>query len=102
MIYEGESNAYQALEAKNPDLLVSPIFVQAMLAAQRAKPDRSLFTTYMSTTQAVPNAKEIVGLFRWFLTLKVGCVKQLAVALDGLRFIQRLSLHTVYQSSLQH
>ena len=29
--------------------------------------------------------------------MKVGCVKQLAVALDGLRFIQRLSLHTVYQ-----
>jgi hypothetical protein len=52
------------LEAKNPDIVVSLIFVQAMLAAQRAKPDRSLFTTYMSTTQAVPNAREIVGLFR--------------------------------------
>jgi hypothetical protein len=96
-IYEKKSNAYQALEAKNPDIVVSPIFVQAMLAAQRAKPDRSLFTTYMSTTQAVPNAREIVGLFRWFLSLKVGCNKQLAVALEGLRFIQRLSLHTVYQ-----
>ena len=71
--------------------------MQAMLAAKKAKPDRDPFLCYVAKLKEALNDTEIAGIFRWFLTLKAGCMKQLPVALEVLRFIKRWNLHELYK-----
>ena len=54
------------------------------MLAQKKKPDRSPLLAWMARRETLPNEAEIAGLFRWFLTLRVGCVKrQLPVAMEA-------------------
>lgn len=92
-IYAKPCVPHVALLPADPDLVVNPALVKAMLAAQKAKPDRGPFLQYMTATLEEPNATELCGIFRWFITLKVGCMKQLAVAMECLKFVSRMRLH---------
>ena len=96
-IFGQPSQPHADLEPKQPLKEVSSQLVQAMLAAKKAKPDRDPFLCYMAKLKEAPNDTEIAGIFRWFLTLKAGCMKQLPVALEALRFIKRLNLHELYK-----
>ena len=54
-----------------------------MQAAQKRKPDRSILLAWMARRDTKPNEADIAGLFRWFTTLRAGCVKrQLPVAME--------------------
>ena len=70
--------------------------VKAMAMAQRLKPDRSLFLSFSQSCDRTLNLKEAVGLFRWMITLKVGCLKQLGVSKEALKFMCKTSLHTAF------
>eukprot|EP00974_Lingulodinium_polyedra_P029924 2883220-Lingulodinium_polyedra.AAC.1 len=60
-----------------------------MVAVKRAKPDRSLMISWMQTAEAATET-ECIGLYRWFVTLRVGCTKvQLPVAVKCLEFVAR-------------
>lgn len=102
MIFQTKCQPHEALAPKQVDLLVSPALVKAMLAAQKTKADRSLFQAYMAGCSSAPNATEISGIFRFFLTLRPGCARQLSLSMECLRFIERLSLHHTYAEQFSH
>jgi hypothetical protein len=69
-----------------------------MVAAKCSwKPDRAPLVAYMSALSVTPTETEACGLFRWFLSLRAGCAeKQLHVAVEALKFVRRLELHTKF------
>ena len=82
-IYQKQSAQHLALELASAEQVVSAELVQAMLAAKKIKPDRQPFVTWMSKQSMPPNPKEVAGIFRWLLTLRIGCVKQMGCAMKG-------------------
>lgn len=68
-----------------PPQVVSKQLMQAMVAACRPRPDRSEMVSYFTSSQHPPLHIEFVGIAKFVLNLKVGCDKQLSVALDALR-----------------
>lgn len=101
-VYAAPEAAHQSLAPPDPTLPVSPTLVKAMLAAQRSKPDRSLLQGYMASLAAAPNMTETCGLFRYFITLRPACMAQLAMAMDCIRFVHRLKLHSIYPLQFAH
>ena len=90
-IYGQPSQSHADLEPKQPLKEVSSQLVQAMLAVE------THFLSYMAKLKEAPNDTEIAGIFRWFLTLKAGWMKELPVALEAMRFIKRWNLHELYK-----
>ena len=76
-------------------LPINPRLVNAICAARRAHPDRSALSAYLQTC-VLPNQSEFVGLCRYFLSLKPGCLKQLAAGMDAVRFCARLHLDSKF------
>lgn len=53
-------------------------------------------THYMKTSTVAPNATEVIGIFRFCLGLRCGCARQLACAMDALRYIARLDIRSLH------
>lgn len=54
------------------------------------------------TQASLPNQTEMCGIMRWFLTLKVGCMKQLLVATEALQFLVRVGAMSSYPGEFEH
>eukprot|EP00927_Polykrikos_kofoidii_P054662 TRINITY_DN49049_c0_g1_i1.p1 TRINITY_DN49049_c0_g1~~TRINITY_DN49049_c0_g1_i1.p1 ORF type:complete len:201 (-),score=42.62 TRINITY_DN49049_c0_g1_i1:96-698(-) len=94
-IYRREADAGM-LEPGDKSEQVTPLLMKAMIAVKRAKPDRRFMMEFIASVETV-NSTEVSGLFRWMLTLRVGCTRvQLPAAMKCLEFITRLKLHTAY------
>lgn len=95
-IYRAPSNAASLLSGPSPPLPVDDRLINAMTAAKKQHPDRGLIVNYMKISTSMPNATEVVGMFRFCLTLRCGCSRQLLVAMEALRYIARLKLKAAY------
>ena len=88
------------LKVADSKLAISPQLVSAMCAAQRAHADRSPLTAWMQTVTAI-NQSEMVGLARYWMTLKVRCVKQLSCAMEAVRMCSRLKLNLAFDAEFK-
>lgn len=91
--FKPPATTHAGLTVRDASLPIAPALLRAMCAAQRQHPDRSPLSAYLQTAQ-LPNQSELVGLFRFFVTLKSKCMKQLACSMDAVRYVARLKLHT--------
>jgi hypothetical protein len=70
---------------------------QAMLAAKRShKPSREPLVEFMRSGVADLNTTECTGLFKWVLSLRWKCARQLPHCVDALRCFRRNEVHTKY------
>jgi hypothetical protein len=90
--YRPPVESHRALAPIDTSLPVSDKLIKALQFARRDhNPDRILICVYLSSTLEI-NATELCGLYRWFLSLKPGCAKQLTVCLECVKFVRRLGL----------
>ena len=103
LVYGSKLDLHTALGALKP-MESSPepsdALVKAMAAAQRLNPDRSSFLAFFQSCDRALNLKEAVGTFRWMITLKVGCLRQLGVAKEALKFVSKTGTRTTFSRAL--
>lgn len=104
VVYAKPNDAHEALKPQGVDgLEVGQTIMKCMLAAQREqRPDRAPFMNYFASAAEPPNKVELAGIWRWLITLRVACQKQLVVSVDALAWIQRLQLHVKFADSFVH
>jgi hypothetical protein len=101
-VYKRVDNIDDLLRAKNRDLQVRQALISAQLQLNAAKPDRSGYEAFFLSCQDAPNEKEMCGIWRFLVHLRIGCAKQHAVGVQGLRFVARFSLHVTFAEQWQH
>jgi hypothetical protein len=103
-IYITQSDVHAALKCpqESEGLAVDAKLMEGMQAAQKKQPDRRLCMSWLMRCEIVPNAKEIRGVLRLAVTLKAGCVKQLADAQILLQFAARLEVHICHEEAWSH
>ena len=92
---EAQLQPSKPADAKDIDV-VSDELVTAMVAANKAKPERSKMQAYCSTSKHTPNQTEACGILCYFISLKYACAKQQPVAMDILRWVARTRAHVMY------
>ena len=88
-LYKDEQDPAAALEVKDPSLVVSADLMKAMVGVYQSRPDRSLLQSFCQRVNQDLNLKEVCGIMAYFMQLKFMCKKQLPVALDVLRLLER-------------
>jgi hypothetical protein len=97
ILYEPLEDVHKALvPPKSSTCEVRPQLVKAMVLVQGSRVDRSGFEQFFTCCKETPNVKEICGVWRFAITLRVGCMKQMATAVMCLRFVARMGLHDAY------
>ena len=97
--YRSDKDPVAQLLCTDETLVVNAELMAAMVAAHKAKPERTKIQSYCQRKSQAHNTKEISGIFTYFLTLKVGCKKQLPVAMDMVRFSSGCSCRTSFLGS---
>lgn len=95
----GADSAAKQLQVDDPAELVSDALMDAIRAARATPCSRSIIITYLATHETAPCQKELVGVFRWMLTLRPSAsAEQLRRVLECLKWVRRHSLHIRFPS----
>eukprot|EP00974_Lingulodinium_polyedra_P087166 8450871-Lingulodinium_polyedra.AAC.3 len=95
-LYSNAGSPEKRLQVKDNSLEVNPRLQKALVAYRSANSNKALLTEYLATAKGI-NQKELVGLFRCACALKPSVsTRSLHLALDLMRFAQRLKLSTLF------
>ena len=90
-IYRNPNGAFTALRCETQDLQISPALLRALTATKRSPADWTLIQSFMRTATSM-NELEVSGFFRWMISLKVGSLAQLPIALAAVAFVLRIQI----------
>ena len=98
--YNTKESMAGLLQVRDPEQAVDPMLVRAMCAANKAATDYSGFMGYLQTA-TLPNQKELVGILRQAVLLKPGCKKKLPLALNVLRYVERVGIKEGFHAEFE-
>eukprot|EP00930_Biecheleria_cincta_P001548 TRINITY_DN102684_c0_g1_i1.p1 TRINITY_DN102684_c0_g1~~TRINITY_DN102684_c0_g1_i1.p1 ORF type:complete len:648 (-),score=128.96 TRINITY_DN102684_c0_g1_i1:370-2313(-) len=93
----GDPDRLLATLNPQPRLVVRPTLLAAMTAATKANPDRAPAVTFLQQVNGPLNKTEVVGIYRWVLTLNPRNTKMLPDLVEVIRCVAALGLHTMFE-----
>ena len=87
-LYKPPSDPSTQLAPDTANEAIDPRLLKAMVAAKRARPDKSFMHSFISSATA-PNSTELCGILKFFLEQKPHCEKQLPLCMDIMRYCAR-------------
>eukprot|EP00928_Gymnodinium_smaydae_P089185 TRINITY_DN73185_c0_g1_i1.p1 TRINITY_DN73185_c0_g1~~TRINITY_DN73185_c0_g1_i1.p1 ORF type:complete len:639 (+),score=112.58 TRINITY_DN73185_c0_g1_i1:57-1973(+) len=99
--YGDASNPMVALKANTAEPVPAPL-IKAVLATQKSHPDRSLLQAWLASAGTAPCQPAVVGLLKLFWQLRLGCSKQMMLAVEFIEFYIRVSLQTTNPAEWAH
>lgn len=95
--FSGADSATKQLQVLDPSEPVSDALMEAIRAARATPCSRSIIISYLMTHDKPPCQKELVGVYRWMLTLRPSAsAEQLRCVLECLKWIARFSLNVKF------
>ena len=105
-LFRPANDPMEALKAKPVNGLppvIDPNFMKAMIKARDAhRPDRGPMHGILLTRTKAPSQAEAVGNLKFISSMKVGCGKQLTIALNGLECCERFEHPAEIQGGVEN